>query len=166
MGEETQQGQAGQGEGGNAQAGDGQLVAGFEGGFEFVLESAVVAIGGDPAAVDRLRLEVRDSGIEVGAHDFLFRVFGAGHGTISTAVQATQRGAFDFLEKPLDADRLLLTVRNAMRHANLSFENERLKGDLDTDYPKIGSSEVLRTVRELTARVAPTDAAVPRGGRP
>ena len=41
----------------------------------------------------------------------------SGHGTIATAVEATQRGAFDFLEKPLDTDRLLLTVRNALAHA-------------------------------------------------
>jgi len=84
----------------------------------------------------------------------------SGHGTIATAVQATQRGAFDFLEKPLDADRLLVTLRNAMAHASLSGENERLKGALDTKYPMIGSSEALRAVRELIARVGPTDARV------
>ena len=44
----------------------------------------------------------------------------SGHGTIATAVEATQRGAFDFLEKPLDTDRLLLTVRNALAHAELA----------------------------------------------
>ncbi|MDX2056372.1 MAG: sigma-54 dependent transcriptional regulator [Gemmatimonadales bacterium] len=84
----------------------------------------------------------------------------SGHGTIATAVQATQRGAFDFLEKPLDADRLLVTLRNAMAHASLSGENERLKGAIDTQYPMVGSSEALRTVRELIARVGPTDARV------
>ena len=84
----------------------------------------------------------------------------SGHGTIATAVQATQRGAFDFLEKPLDADRLLVTLRNAMAHASLAGENERLKSVIDTKYPMIGSSAVLRDVRELIARVAPTSARV------
>ena len=53
----------------------------------------------------------------------------SGHGTIATAVEATQRGAFDFLEKPLDADRLLVTVRNALRHARLLGENRRIEAD-------------------------------------
>ena len=52
----------------------------------------------------------------------------SGHGTIATAVEATQRGAFDFLEKPLDTDRLLLTVRNALAHAELVGENAAAPG--------------------------------------
>ena len=84
----------------------------------------------------------------------------SGHGTIATAVQATQRGAFDFLEKPLDADRLLVTLRNAMDHASLTGEHERLKGSIDTKYPMIGSSSELRAVRDLIARVGPTGARV------
>ena len=84
----------------------------------------------------------------------------SGHGTIATAVQATQRGAFDFLEKPLDADRLLVTLRNALAHVSLAGENERLKSAIDTKYPMIGSSAGLREVREIIARVAPTGARV------
>lgn len=84
----------------------------------------------------------------------------SGHGTIATAVQATQRGAFDFLEKPLDADRLLVTLRNALAHAALSGENERLREAVDTRYAMVGSSRVLRQVRDLIARVGPTDARV------
>ncbi len=84
----------------------------------------------------------------------------SGHGTIATAVQATQRGAFDFLEKPLDADRLLVTLRNALAHAALSGENERLREAVDTRYAMVGSSAVLRQVRDLIARVGPTDARV------
>ena len=49
----------------------------------------------------------------------------SGHGTIDTAVEATQRGAFDFLEKPLDTDRLLLTVRNALAHARAAWARTR-----------------------------------------
>ena len=47
----------------------------------------------------------------------------SGHGTIQTAVEATQLGAYDFLEKPLDTDRVLLTLRNALHHVDLSREN-------------------------------------------
>jgi two-component system, NtrC family, nitrogen regulation response regulator NtrX len=84
----------------------------------------------------------------------------SGHGTIATAVQATQRGAFDFLEKPLDTDRLLVTLRNALRHASLKGENERLRDEVDTRYPMVGSSPALAAVRELITRVGPTDARV------
>jgi two-component system nitrogen regulation response regulator NtrX len=66
----------------------------------------------------------------------------SGHGTLQTAVEATRRGAFDFLEKPLDTDRLLITVRNALRHAELTGENQRLK-EVVGRYAMIGSSPAL-----------------------
>ncbi len=84
----------------------------------------------------------------------------SGHGTIATAVEATQRGAFDFLEKPLDTDRLLVTVRNALAHAALSGENERLREAAASRYAMVGSGPALQTVRELIARVGPTNARV------
>src|SRR5262249_39391000 len=77
-----------------------------------------------------------------------------------TAVEATQRGAFDFLEKPLDADRLLVTVRNALRHARLVGENERLREDQASRYAMVGDSVALKQVHELVARVGPTGARV------
>ncbi len=98
------------------------------------------------------RLKAADPGVTV--------VMISGHGTIATAVEATQRGAFDFLEKPLDADRLLVTLRNAIGHASLAGEHERLKGSIDTKYPMIGSSAELRRVRDLIDRVGPTGARV------
>ncbi|MGH7551882.1 MAG: response regulator, partial [Longimicrobiales bacterium] len=58
----------------------------------------------------------------------------SGHGTIETAVEATRRGAYDFLEKPLDTDRLLLTIRNALQHRGLEEENARLRGEVETHY--------------------------------
>jgi two-component system nitrogen regulation response regulator NtrX len=84
----------------------------------------------------------------------------SGHGTIATAVEATQRGAFDFLEKPLDTDRLLVTVRNALSHAALAGENERLREAAATRYAMVGESPALHGVRELIARVGPTNARV------
>jgi two-component system nitrogen regulation response regulator NtrX len=84
----------------------------------------------------------------------------SGHGTIATAVEATQRGAFDFLEKPLDTDRLLLTVRNALAHAELVGENARLREVAESRYQMVGTSAALEAVRELIAKVGPTAARV------
>jgi two-component system nitrogen regulation response regulator NtrX len=84
----------------------------------------------------------------------------SGHGTIATAVEATQRGAFDFLEKPLDSDRLLVTVRNALAHAELVDENLRLREVAESRFSMVGSSPGLKRVRELIAKVGPTGARV------
>ena len=84
----------------------------------------------------------------------------SGHGTIATAVQATRRGAFDFLEKPLDADKLLVTLRNALQHSSLTFQNRELKRVLDVRHAMVGHSAALERVRELIARVGPTHARV------
>ena len=84
----------------------------------------------------------------------------SGHGTIATAVEATQRGAFDFLEKPLDTDRLLLTVRNALAHAELVGENARLRQAAEDRYAMVGGSPALQLVRELIDKVGPTAARV------
>jgi two-component system nitrogen regulation response regulator NtrX len=84
----------------------------------------------------------------------------SGHGTIATAVEATQRGAFDFLEKPLDSDRLLLTVRNALAHSELVGENARLREAAESRYMMVGESPALRRVRELISKVGPTAARV------
>jgi two-component system nitrogen regulation response regulator NtrX len=84
----------------------------------------------------------------------------SGHGTIATAVEATQRGAFDFLEKPLDTDRLLVTVRNALAHAELLDENTRLKEATESQFAMVGDSPALQTVRDLIAKVGPTSARV------
>jgi len=84
----------------------------------------------------------------------------SGHGTIATAVEATQRGAFDFLEKPLDTDRLLLTVRNALAHAQLAGENARLREVTESRYQMVGSSPALKEVRDLIDKVGPTTARV------
>jgi two-component system nitrogen regulation response regulator NtrX len=84
----------------------------------------------------------------------------SGHGTIATAVEATRRGAFDFLEKPLDSDRLLVTARNALATATLRREHAELKGAADLRHAMVGSSPALAEVRALMARVAPTPARV------
>jgi two-component system, NtrC family, nitrogen regulation response regulator NtrX len=84
----------------------------------------------------------------------------SGHGTIQTAVEATQLGAYDFLEKPLDTDRILLTLRNALQHIVLMHENVRLKQEVRAQYEIVGSSKAIRHVITLLQRVAPTPARV------
>jgi two-component system nitrogen regulation response regulator NtrX len=84
----------------------------------------------------------------------------SGHGTIDTAVEATRRGAFDFLEKPLDTDRLLVTLRNVLRVRGLSDSVERLKSEIEQRHRIVGSSFQIRHVVERIERVAPTDARV------
>ncbi len=84
----------------------------------------------------------------------------SGHGTVATAVEATRRGAFDFLEKPLDSDRLLVTVRKAIEHAELVGENLRLREAVGRRYAMIGSSSALETTRDMIQRVGPTNARV------
>ncbi len=84
----------------------------------------------------------------------------SGHGTIQTAVEATQLGAYDFLEKPLDTDRILLTLRNALQHVVLVSENVRLKQEVHAHYEIVGSSKAIRQVIERLEKVAPTPARV------
>src|SRR5467141_4867095 len=72
----------------------------------------------------------------------------SGHGTIQTAVEATQLGAYDFLEKPLDTDRILLTLRNALQHLDLASENVRLKAEVHAQYEIVGTSRAVKQVIE------------------
>ncbi len=85
----------------------------------------------------------------------------SGHGTIETALEATRSGAFDFIEKPLDRDRVLLTVRNAHQMRRLKDENEVLRERLSqTSKEMIGTSTPLEQVRKVISKVAPTQARV------
>ena len=84
----------------------------------------------------------------------------SGHGTIQTAVEATQRGAYDFLEKPLDTDRILLTLRHALEQAELESENLRLRASVGDKYAIIGDSAAIRLLVEIIDKVAPTAARV------
>jgi len=82
----------------------------------------------------------------------------SGHGTIETAVQATQQGAFDFLEKPLDRDRVLLIARNATQTVQLQRENVKLR---ERDATRIiGDAPAMREMNSLIDRIAPTTARV------
>lgn len=84
----------------------------------------------------------------------------SGHGNIETAVECIKKGAFDFIEKPIDLNRLLITVRNALDKANLVTETKILKRKVAKRHQMIGKSEALEKVRSMIDRVAPTDARV------
>lgn len=84
----------------------------------------------------------------------------SGHADISTAVEATRKGAFDFLEKPLDQENVLLTVRNAMTRARLERQNRLLRTEVEEKFTLIAQSAAMREVLNLVERVATTDARV------
>jgi len=84
----------------------------------------------------------------------------SGHGDISTAVECTKRGAFDFLEKPLNRDKLLLTVRNAVRQQRLEEEVDELRERAERDYQLVGDAPGMLELRAQIERAAPTKATV------
>lgn len=82
------------------------------------------------------------------------------HGSIETAVEATKKGAFDFIPKPPDLNRLLLTVRNALDKKQLVAETKVLKKKLSKKFDMVGESPAIAKVKETIEKVAPTDARV------
>jgi two-component system nitrogen regulation response regulator NtrX len=84
----------------------------------------------------------------------------SGHGTISTAVEATKKGAFDFIEKPFASERVLVSLRNALDSRQLRDENRSLKKAVEVRHQMIGDSAALRQVMAAVSRAAPTNATV------
>src|SRR2546426_663170 len=84
----------------------------------------------------------------------------SGHGTISTAVDATKKGAFDFIEKPFASERVLVSLRNALDQRQLRDENRSLKKAVEVRHQMIGDSQSLKQVMAAIGRAAPTNATV------
>jgi len=84
----------------------------------------------------------------------------SGHGDVHTAVECTKRGAFDFLEKPLNREKLLLAVRNAVRQRFLEEENIELRERTEREYQLVGEAQVMRDLRAQIERASPTKATV------
>lgn len=84
----------------------------------------------------------------------------SGHGNIETAVEAIKKGAFDFIEKPLDLNRLLITVKNALDKTKLITNNKFLKKKISKGFEIIGQSPALMCILEMVDKVAPTEARV------
>jgi len=84
----------------------------------------------------------------------------SGHGNIDTAVDSIKKGAFDFLEKPLDLNRLLITIRNALERGSLITQTKVLKKQVSKKYEIVGNSPAIVKVKEMIDRIAPTEARV------
>jgi two-component system nitrogen regulation response regulator NtrX len=84
----------------------------------------------------------------------------SGHATIRTAVEATQLGAYEILEKPLDTDRILVMLRNALSHLDLQEENARLKQSIEAPHEIVGKTPVMRSLMEKIEKIAATPARV------
>jgi DNA-binding NtrC family response regulator len=84
----------------------------------------------------------------------------SGHGTIETAVEAVKQGAYDFISKPPDLNRLLITIRNAMERNNLVTETKTLKRRVSKVQDMIGESVAIKRIKETIEKVAPTDARI------
>lgn len=84
----------------------------------------------------------------------------SGHGNIETAVEAVKKGAFDFIQKPLDLNRLLVTLRNALDKSKLVTETRSLRKKISKTFDMIGESKGIAEIKDMIERVAPTDARV------
>lgn len=118
--------------------------------------------------VDALLLDIKMAGMDgfevlermaESGHDQPVVVI-SGHGTIETAVEAVRRGAYDFLEKPLDRSRLLVTLTNALEHRTLRSEARSLRSRAGYDSPLVGECPAMQEVRDFVERVGPTEATV------
>jgi len=84
----------------------------------------------------------------------------SGHGTIDTAVEAVKKGAYDFISKPPDLNRLLITIRNAMDKTSLVTETKVLKRKMSKVQEMVGNSAPIQKIKETIEKVAPTDARI------
>jgi len=84
----------------------------------------------------------------------------SGHGDLDTAVNTMRLGAFDYISKPPDLNRLLTTVRNALDRKELVTENKKLRKKVTRNYEMVGESKAIQTIKEIIDKVAPTDARV------
>jgi len=123
-----------------------------QGGFDVILLDIKMPKMDGMEALERIRETVPDAQI----------IMISGHATIDTAVEAVKRGAFDFISKPLDLNRLLITLRNALDRSNLVVETKALRRKVSQSKVQeiIGESEGIQLVKNTIDRIAPTDARV------
>ncbi|MBL7932092.1 MAG: sigma-54-dependent Fis family transcriptional regulator [Bacteroidia bacterium] len=84
----------------------------------------------------------------------------SGHGSIETAVDAVKRGAYDYLAKPIDLNRLLVAVRNALEKVDLVTETKTLRKKIQKNVEMVGESKAIKEIKDIIEKVAPTDAKV------
>lgn len=100
------------------------------------------------------------SGMQQAGNEYVPVVMISGHGTVETAVESLKSGAFDFIVKPLDLNRLLLTTKHALEHKSLVQETKILRKKVGAKNQMIGESPAITRVREIIDKVAPTEARV------
>lgn len=105
-------------------------------------------------------LDAYHTGVQQNGGEDVPVVMISGHGTVETAVEALKKGAFDFIEKPLDLNRLLLTTKHALDHKSLVQETKVLRKKVGCKNQMIGESEPIAHVRAIIDKVAPTEARV------
>ncbi|TXH22453.1 MAG: sigma-54-dependent Fis family transcriptional regulator, partial [Chitinophagaceae bacterium] len=103
-------------------------------------------------------MEFLEKALEINADIPIIMI--SGHGTIETAVEAVKKGAFDFISKPPDLNRLLITIRNACDKAGLVSQTKTLKRKVSNKYQIIGESACIHKIKHTIDKVAPTDARV------
>ena len=103
-------------------------------------------------------VEVLETNIQNGS-DIPFIMI-SGHGDVNTAVECIKKGAFDYISKPPDLNRLLTTIRNALNNKNLKAENKILRKKVTARYEMIGESQTIKKVKEIINKIAETDARV------
>ncbi len=103
-------------------------------------------------------IELLEKVIEMGRETPFIMI--SAHGTIETAVEAVKKGAYDFIPKPPDLNRLLITLKNALERSNLVSETKVLRRKIAKTYDIIGESEAIAKVKETIEKVAPTEARV------
>ena len=103
-------------------------------------------------------MEVLSAAMEVKPESQFIMI--SGHGTIETAVEATRKGAYDFIQKPPDLNRLLVSIRNAMDKTGLVTETKKLRRKIAKTTEIVGSSPLITRIKEQIERVAPTEARV------
>lgn len=133
-----------------AESGEAGLKRVDEGGIDLVLCDVKMARMDGMEVLRRLQAEHSDIPV----------IMISGHGTIETAVEAVKLGAFDFIEKPPDLNRLLITVRNALEKHTLVRETKKLRKKVKGLQPIIGESKAIQRIREMIERIAPLDTRV------
>lgn len=93
-------------------------------------------------------------------NDYTSVIMISAHASLGNAVEATKKGAYDFIEKPIDRDKLLITVRNAVQQSDLLQKNKQLKEKVERKYEIIGQSEAIKNITETIKKVAPTNSRV------
>ena len=129
-------------------------------------QDGLVLVERDPP--DLVLLDIKMAGMDgidvlqrlKAGHETVPVIMISGHATVSTAVEATKLGAFDFIEKPLSTERVLVSVRNALDQHRLADENRALRRAQDLRHQLVGDSPALRGVLEAVKRAAPTSATV------